>query len=68
VPGIDDHEVAGGQPLVEKLGVGERDNTVAAAVDDRDRHPTITRETELLPDRGFPVGTACQQNQPPFAP
>jgi hypothetical protein len=29
VPGVDDHQAADRQPLVEKLRVGERDDTVA---------------------------------------
>jgi hypothetical protein len=37
VAGIDDHKAAVGLSLVEKLSVGERDNAVVAAVDDRCR-------------------------------
>jgi hypothetical protein len=37
VPGLDDLEAAGGQPLVEELGVGQRNDPVVAAVDDRYR-------------------------------
>jgi hypothetical protein len=34
VSGVDDHQAAGRQPLVEELRVGERDDAVVAAVDD----------------------------------
>jgi hypothetical protein len=35
---------AGGQPLVEKLRVGERDYAVVAAVDDRDRRRDLGQQ------------------------
>src|SRR5215472_8128019 len=44
VPGIDDHEAAGGQPLVEKIRVWERDYAVVAAVDDRDGHRDLRQQ------------------------
>src|SRR5215469_3337067 len=44
VPGIEDHEAAGGQPLVEKLRVWERDYAIVAAVDDRDWHGDLRQQ------------------------
>jgi hypothetical protein len=34
VPGVYDQEAAGGQALVDVLGIGERDHAVVAAVDE----------------------------------
>ena len=53
VAGVDDHEAAVGQPLVEELGVGERDDAVVAAVDDRDRRRDLRQQ---LGERGQLLG------------
>jgi hypothetical protein len=48
VAGIDDHEAAGGEPLVEKLSVGERDNAVVSAIYDRDRRGDLRQQLGQL--------------------
>ena len=56
VPGVEDHEAAVRQPLVEELLVGERDDAVVAAVDDRDRRRDLRQQ---LGELGQLLGIAC---------
>jgi len=48
VTGIDQDDSALRQPLVEELGVGDRDDPVVAAVDDRDRRCDLRQQLGKL--------------------